>query len=173
MYMNNAFHISFTTPPDHCAALAEQAKAMYSAFLGVPGAEDLDRINRINASNHVNPVHHVQTAASLSAAPDSRKILEFIGARLSAAPEESDVVHDLLAYLAERMIEMNREKNNEIKGFLRWLEGEIGALAKNKKKLKEGYDPTRREPKEKLQAEFNASVGKLAPLLKRIDKDRG
>ncbi|GFO96781.1 hypothetical protein ig2599ANME_0971 [groundwater metagenome] len=82
----------------------------------------------------------------------------------------------------------------EIKGFLRWLEGEIGApieeltnktaikeyyeagfdalmgaLAKNKKKLKEGYDPTRREPKEKLHAEFNASVGKLAPLLKRIE----
>jgi hypothetical protein len=109
-------------------------------------------------------------------------------------PEESDVVHDLLAYLAERMIEMNKEKNAEIKGFLRWFEGEIGApveeltnktaikeyyeagfdaiagvLAKNKKKLKDGYDPTRREPKEKLQAEFNASVGKLAPLLKRIE----
>jgi hypothetical protein len=44
-----------------------------------------------------------------------------------------------------------------------------GALGKNKKKLKDGYDPTRREPKEKLQAEFNASVGKLAPLLKRIE----
>jgi hypothetical protein len=44
-----------------------------------------------------------------------------------------------------------------------------GALAKNKKKLKDGYDPTRREPKEKLQVEFNASVGKLAPLLKMID----
>ncbi|HEX7575474.1 MAG TPA: hypothetical protein VF360_03780 [Candidatus Methanoperedens sp.] len=125
-------------------------------------------------------------------APDGNKFLEFIGARLSAAPEESDVVHDLLAYLAERMIEMNKEKNVEIKGFLHWFEGEIGApieeltnktaikeyyeagfdalavaLAKNKKKLKDGYDPTRREPKEKLQAEFNASVGKLAPLLKR------
>jgi hypothetical protein len=92
------------------------------------------------------------------------------------------------------MIEMNKEKNVEIKGFLHWFEGEIGApieeltnktaikeyyeagfdalavaLAKNKKKLKDGYDPTRREPKEKLQAEFNASVGKLAPLLKRIE----
>jgi hypothetical protein len=153
--------ISFTTPPDRCAALVEQAKALYSEFLG---------------------------------APDSQKILEFIGARLSAAPEESDVVHDMLADLAERMIEMNKEKNVEIKGFLQWFEGEIGApveeltnktaikeyyeagfdafagaLAKNKKKLKDGYDPTRCEPKEKLQAEFNASVGKLAPLLKRIE----
>ncbi len=99
----------------------------------------------------------------------------------------------MLAYLAERMIEMNKEKNAEIKGFLGWLEGEIsapveelsnktalkeyyahgfdafaGALAKNKKKLKEGYDPTRREPKERLQAEFNTSVGKLVPLLNKI-----
>ncbi len=153
--------ISFTTTPDRRTALVEQAKALFSEFLG---------------------------------APDNQKILEFIGARLSAAPEESDVVHDLLAYLAERMIEMNKEKNAEIKGFLRWFEGEIGApveeltnktaikeyyeagfdmlagvLAKNKKKLKDGYDPTRREPKEKLLAEFNASVGKLAPLLKRIE----
>ncbi|MDP2845797.1 MAG: hypothetical protein Q8N79_06970, partial [Candidatus Methanoperedens sp.] len=186
--------ISFTTPSDRRAALVEQAKALYSEFLGAPGAEDLDRINRMDrinsTTNPVNPVHPVQTVASLSAASGSLKIFEFISARLSAAPEESDVVHDLLAYLAERMIEMNKEKNAEIKGFLRWLEGEIGApveeltnktgikeyyeagfdalagaLAKNKKKLKEGYDPTRREPKEKLQAEFNASVGKLAPLL--------
>ncbi len=152
--------ISFTTPPANRAALFEEAKALYSAE-----------------------------------APDSiKKLLDFVGARLEAKPEESDAVHDLLAHLAERMIEMNKEKNAEIKGFLRWLEGEIGApveelanktalkvyyahdfeafanaLAKNKKKLKEGYDPTRREPKDKLRDEFNASMGKLAPLLKRIE----
>lgn len=48
-----------------------------------------------------------------------------------------------------------------------------GVLAKKKKKLKNGYDHTRREPKEKLQTEFNASVGKLAPLLKRIEATDG
>lgn len=48
-----------------------------------------------------------------------------------------------------------------------------GALAKNKKKLKEGYDPTRREPKDKLRDEYNASVGKLAPLLGRIEATDG
>jgi len=128
--------ISFTTPPDRSAALAEQAKALYSEFVG--------------AQDRGDPAF---------------KFGDFVSAHLSAAPEESDVVHDLLAYLAESMIEMNREKNNEIKGFLRWLEGEIGALAKNKKKLKEGYDPTRREPKEKLHAEYNASIGKLEPFL--------
>ena len=69
--------ISFTTPPDRCAALVEQAKGLYSVFLG---------------------------------APDSLKILEFISMHLSDVPEENDVVHDLLAYLAEQMIDMN--KNN-------------------------------------------------------------
>jgi len=41
--------------------------------------------------------------------------------------EQSDVVHDLLAHLAERMVEMNKEKQAEVRGFLAWLEREIGA----------------------------------------------
>lgn len=37
------------------------------------------------------------------------------------------MVHDLLAHLAEQMIAMNKEKQAEVKGFLAWLEREIGA----------------------------------------------
>jgi hypothetical protein len=37
------------------------------------------------------------------------------------------VVHDLLAFLAERMLEMNKQKQQEIRGFLGWLEGYVGA----------------------------------------------
>lgn len=40
---------------------------------------------------------------------------------------QSDVVHDLLAFLAEKMIAMNKEKQAEVAGFLAWLEREIGA----------------------------------------------
>jgi hypothetical protein len=105
--------------------------------------------------------------------------------------EKSDVVHDLLAFLAERMLEMNKEKQKEIKGFLGWLEGYVGTkvedltpktkiqsyyehdydgllavLKKNKKKL--AIDPARREPGEVLRAEFEGSLGKLLPLLERI-----
>jgi hypothetical protein len=96
--LDNSFHtfiysISLTTFLDGCAALVEQVKALYSNdpalkcgdIVGAPDADNLDRINRmdrINASNPVNPVHPVQTVASQSAAPDSQKILEFIGARL-------------------------------------------------------------------------------------------
>ncbi len=105
--------------------------------------------------------------------------------------ERSDVVHDLLAFLAERMLEMNKQKQNEIKGFLSWLESYLGVrvedltpktklqgyyehdyesflavLKKNGKKL--AIDPARREPAEALRAEFEGSMGKLGPLRERI-----
>jgi len=56
------------------------------------------------------------------------RLLDFVGERLKAEPEQSDVVHDLLAYLAEQMIEMNKQKQVAVKDFLTWLEGEIGCL---------------------------------------------
>ena len=34
-----------------------------------------------------------------------------------AEQERSDVVHDRLAFLAKRMLEMNRQKQQEIRGF--------------------------------------------------------
>ena len=108
-----------------------------------------------------------------------------------AGSERSDVVHDLLAFLAERMLEMNKQKQQEIRGFLGWLEGYVGAkvedlspktkvqsyyehdyesllaaLKKNRKKL--AVDPARREPGETLRAEFEGSMKKLGPLRERI-----
>jgi hypothetical protein len=108
-----------------------------------------------------------------------------------ADQEKFDVVHDLLAFLAERMLEMNKEKQKEIKGFLGWLEGYVGAkvedltpktklqsyyehdyesflavLKKNHKKLT--IDPVKRKESEYLNAEFNGSLGKLLPLRERI-----
>ena len=113
-----------------------------------------------------------------------------------AEKEKSDVVHDLLAFLAERMLEMNKQKQQEIRGFLGWLEGYVGAkvddltpktklqsyyehdydgflavLKKNRKNLT--IDPARREPAEALKAEFEGSVGKLAPLRERIEGTDG
>ncbi|VUT27722.1 MAG: hypothetical protein SYNGOMJ08_00272 [Candidatus Syntrophoarchaeum sp. GoM_oil] len=90
---------------------------------------------------------------------------------------------------------MNKEKKGEIRGFLEWLEREIGAkiddlqlktkikeyykyefdvlveaIAKNKKRLKKGYDPTKREQKERLRDEFEVSMGRLSPVIERIEK---
>ncbi len=107
--------------------------------------------------------------------------------------ERSDVVHDLLAFLAERMLEMNKQKQQEIKGFLGWLEGEVGAkvedlspktklqsyydydwdefyavLKKNRKRL--AINPSSRDKSELLKDEFRKSIAKLLPLRERIKR---
>jgi hypothetical protein len=52
---------------------------------------------------------------------DQDCVLGFVKHHLSKQPEESDVVHDLLAYLAEEMIRLNKEKRTEQQAFLAWL----------------------------------------------------
>lgn len=103
----------------------------------------------------------------------------------------NDTVHDFLAYLAEQMIELNRQKNKEIRGFLKWLEREIGTdidgltnkttikgyhdhdsnhlldiLKKNKNKL--SINPSTRKFQEPLEKHFNESVSLLGPLREKI-----
>jgi hypothetical protein len=39
--------------------------------------------------------------------------------------EQADVVHDLLAFLAERMIALNKQRQQKMKTFLQWLEAEL------------------------------------------------
>ncbi|MDQ6660418.1 MAG: restriction endonuclease, partial [Chloroflexota bacterium] len=48
-------------------------------------------------------------------------MMGFVEHHLSKEPEESDVVHDLLAFLAEEMIRLNREKRAIMREFLDWL----------------------------------------------------
>ena len=103
----------------------------------------------------------------------------------------TDTSHDFLAYLAEQMIEMNKTKNVEIKGFLTWLEREIGAevenlanktaikeyhehdfdhvlevLKKNKNKI--SVDPSSRKTQELLEKHFTKSMLVLEPLKEKI-----
>src|SRR5260370_5015441 len=52
---------------------------------------------------------------------DQACVLGFVDHHLSKEPEESDVVHDLLAFLAEEMIRLNKEKRAAQKEFLDWL----------------------------------------------------
>ena len=158
--------ISFTTPADRRAALVDEAKALYTQYLNTPA--------------------------------EPAPLLDFVGERLGAEPEESDVVHDLLAHLVERMIEMNKEKNAEIKAFLGFLEGETGAavddmanktavreyyshefqklvdiLVKNRKKLRDGYDPKSPTNYRHLQEWYDDSMDKLQPLMGRIEATDG
>ncbi len=64
----------------------------------------------------------VREAQALIAAKNAPALVAFSATRLSAQPEQSDVIHDLLAALAERMIDLNKQKQAEVKRFLAWLE---------------------------------------------------
>jgi hypothetical protein len=132
-----------------------------------------------------------QLYESYLAQGDKAPVLEFVEHQLTQKPERADVVHDLLAFLAEQMIAMNKEKHEEITGFLTWLERHIGAkvddlsnktkirayhdldldtllsiLRKNRRKL--SVNPTTRAVQEPIETEFNASMAKLTPLKAKI-----
>ncbi len=92
--------ITFTTPAADRARYAEEARQRYEQFC---------------------------------AASDPAPLLAFVHAHLSPSDQlpassiRTDVVHDLLAFLAEQMIAMNQQKQAEVKGFLAWLAREIAA----------------------------------------------
>jgi len=112
-------------------------------------------------------------------------------AEYELALKRTDTSHDFLAYLAEQMIELNKIKNEEIKGFLEWLEREIGSgideltnktaikeyhehdfnyflevLKKNKNKI--SLDPSDRKKQELLEKHFSKSMTVLQPLKEKI-----
>ena len=118
-------------------------------------------------------------------------VLGFVKYHLTADPERSDVVHDLLAFQAEEMVGLNKTKGEEIRGFLRWLEREIGVeidTLKNKTKIRSYFNlsfeelldilksngkkiavnPSSRNFQESLEREFTRSHDKLDPLFTRI-----
>ncbi|MCL0057503.1 N-6 DNA methylase [Dehalococcoidales bacterium] len=164
--------INFTTPQLERERLVEDGKKLYQEYLK---SRDWSRIMTF-------------VAQRLPQKPDGTPDTEH---------EQSDVVHDLLAFLAEEMTQLHKGKQIEIKGFLHWLEAYLGISVqslKNKTKVKEywkaevgwegfvtaleqnrkaivsakGIDVTRREPRETIRSEFDASVAKLGPLLDRI-----
>ncbi len=80
---------------------------------------------------------------ALSAEPNLRDILGLVERCLNQKPEQADVVHDLLGFLATQMIEMNNKKQAETKAFLEWLEAIIGAKVeslKNKTRIAAYYE---------------------------------
>jgi hypothetical protein len=58
---------------------------------------------------------------------DETKVLDFVHQYSDQTSSQSYVVQELLAHLAEQMIEMNRQKQAEMKGFLAWLASESKA----------------------------------------------
>jgi len=49
--------------------------------------------------------------------------------------DQSDVVHDILAFLAEQMIEINKDNQKETRGFLEWLESQLKIQTDKKRNI--------------------------------------
>jgi len=115
----------------------------------------------------------------------------FVDHCLKQRPEKADVAHNLLAFLAERMIEMNKEKQAEAKSFLEWLGTTIGAKVdslKNKTKIRVYHEgtfedlleilkenskvltikPSSKDFYDVLKDAFQKSMSKLSPLKQKI-----
>ena len=159
---------------------------------------DLLPIRRIDFITQVNErdrqLEKAKTLYEFCLNNDSTEcVLGFVKHHLAANPERSDIVHDLLAFLAEQMLEMNKAKGEEIRDFHRWLEREIGVgiealqnktaiqsyfnlsldgllgiLRRNRRSI--DIDLSSRNFQESLEREFTSSLAKLNPLLTRIEQ---
>jgi len=162
--------------------------------------EELDRLVGVGVSEATGFIEHTERAASVSLSALSASMFgRWLDARLPGKPdgspdtehEQSDVIHDLLAYLAQQMIEMNKQKQAEARGFLDWLADYTGlpiddwklkthvqaywehpwselqrALRQNRSKMQR--DVEGREAHDTIKGEFERSIEKLQPLLARI-----
>ncbi|MGA3285720.1 MAG: hypothetical protein ABSD57_14845 [Verrucomicrobiota bacterium] len=113
-------------------------------------------------------------------------VLAFVAEQLAAKPERADVVHDLLAFLAEQMTALNREKHAAAKQFLTDLKDfhDIDTHAlKPKTKLNEFWELEAAEifahfranklrlkdsDEEKIRARFQKAKDELVPLETQI-----
>jgi hypothetical protein len=112
-------------------------------------------------------------------------------------PEQADVVHDILAHLAQRIIETHKYKQAEVKGFLGWLADCTGRpvddwalktnlrryyehdwdemqriLKRNQRKVPKvdlDVEAYRNEPAQKIRQAWETSMERLRPLLKDIE----
>ncbi|RLC55398.1 MAG: hypothetical protein DRI80_17875 [Chloroflexota bacterium] len=168
--------ITFTTPPEERERLVGEGITEATEWIESTEGTSVDSV----------------TFSAFSASVFGR----WLDGRLSAEPEQSDVVHDLLAHLAEQMIEMHKQKQAEVRSFLDWLTGYTGlpvddwalktnlrryyehdwaemkrVLKRNQRKLPQvnlDVDAYRNEPATKIRAAWETSMEALRPLLARI-----
>jgi hypothetical protein len=157
--------INFTTPEEERKQLLEKAKKLYQEYLN---NQNWGKVRAFVAE---------RLPAKEDGTPDTDH-------------EQSDVVHDLLAFLAEEMTRLNKEKQSKIKHFLTWLEKEIikGSVEdqKNKTKIRNFHeaaleelmdvlrknkvvpDPCPSSIWDTISGEFSVAMNTLGPLKSQI-----
>ncbi len=118
--------IHFTTPQhereQRTRELSTQAEAMTAPDAALEPLRDVAQF-RASALG--------QALAALLPVDEQGQFVAF-AAGASGAEEQSDVVHDLLAHLAQRMIDLNKQKQAETRRFLGWLEARLDIEHKGK-----------------------------------------
>jgi len=177
---------SFTTPKEDRKKLVEEEEKLYERYLENGNCDSL--LSFVGQRLEKQYIPDPELVKKHNADPLNKDFQIKKGELV----EQSDVVHDLLAFLAERMIGYNKEKNKETKSFLGWLEREVGnkvedltgkttikkyhqttvgnlisILKKNRKKLQ--IDPSRRDFQDRLSTQFDKSLQKLIPLKRKIE----
>jgi len=162
--------VSFTTRRKMRARLVEEGKGLMES-----------RLERLGAAGE----QETYTAFLES------ELGRWVSARLEAEPEQSDVIHNLLAHLAEQMIEMKKEKQAEAKTFVNWLTDHTDlpinewhlktyvreywvhrwdelkrALRRNASRF--GRDMESPKHQTRIKKAFEESLSRLEPLLARI-----
>jgi len=107
--------IDFTTPAEEREALVVEAKANAEATIRALAASGV-----VGSDTPMDRAVLTQ-AASLA--------LSFIEDRLDQEPKQADVIHDLLAHLAEQMIAMNKQKRAAVEAFWLDIEGMVEGAA--------------------------------------------
>ena len=87
----------------------------------------------------IHPVHFttpadererlIQEAIGVYGIGDNAGVIRLVQAHINS--DKTDVLHDLLVHLAQRMIDINKQKQAEVKRFLGWLEKRLKILPKN------------------------------------------
>jgi len=157
--------INFTTPEKERKQLLDEAKKLYHEYLDSQNGDTI-----LAFVSECLPIKEDGT-------PDTNH-------------EQSDVIHDLLAFLAEEMTRLTEEKQSSIKAFLSWLEKEILKSSiedqKNKTRIKDFHnntfedlldvlkknkvvkDPCPSDVRDTIASEFSSAVKALTPLKARI-----
>ncbi len=154
-------NINFSTSENNRTESLERSKRLYHEFI-----HDRDMAKLLNFVSECLPIN-------IDGTPDIER-------------EQSDVIHDLLAFLGQEMKRLNKEKQTTIHSFHKWLEEEILKSTledqKGKTKIRDFYefsfsefleilkhsdivtDPCPSQIRNIIEQEFNNNISILTPI---------
>ena len=130
--------IAFTTPTEERSRLVEEGKRLYFAALMKANGTQIMSPKLFDAllqfvDERLDKQHRPDP--ELAAAHNADPMNKDWQIDPEILWEQADVVHDLLAFLTEQMIDLNKQRQKKVKTFLAWLgaELEIAPDAKGRK----------------------------------------